>query len=184
MTSRGDLIVGQAAALVDYALPANGGTVTVSGNGPGYGAAAVTDGSDITYWTSAMPGLGSWIQEDLGTARAINSMRLLQDASWHVTKVAIEYSNDGSAWTALYTDLAVVNDNTITISPVVTARYWRVTATEGASYFCVYTWSIFGGTVAGTAGRMPIGADGTILVADSTQPLGVRWATKASLGIA
>jgi hypothetical protein len=190
MTTKGDLIVGGAAS-PNYALTGNGGTATASvGNFSGTPANTI-DGNTGTYWWSSTPSVGTYVQVDLGVARAIDSFRFKQAGSngsgQGAGQIKIQSSTDGSAWTDRYTSgtgLGAYDSGVLSLGVgVITARYWRCTIVASAPG----NWEVdelgFYDTLtapAGTPARLAVGSDAQALIADSAQPNGVKWAALTS----
>ena len=110
------------------------------------GAGNVTDGISSTFWSSSghtSATATEWVQLDLGTSTRVQDLRLVpRDGLCFPAAFAITYSNDGSTWYAVpgqsysaYANPASVGTTPnpvqlMNFSTPVTARYFRITATQ------------------------------------------------------
>jgi beta-galactosidase len=110
-----------------------------STQGGGLEATNATDGDLTTRWASAGAIDPSWLQVDLGSVKAFNTVVLAWEAAY-ATQYQIQYSNDGQAW-----NVAASNDNgqgsVETVSfPTVQGRYVRM---YGEARATAYGYSLF-----------------------------------------
>jgi hypothetical protein len=179
MTAAGDLIVGETAGTLSDVAPS--GTASASST---YGArvpALAIDLDDTTGW-QATANVGEWLEVDLGAAYTISAYHLLQTETgapnnYGASHYKLQASSDDATWTDIYDKTgATADDGTIAVPPS-TARYWRVlsVAGMGGANLIVRTFSLFVGETAGTPTRLPIGADGKVLTANSYATDGVDW---------
>ena len=113
----------------------------------GFPMANAFDKNDTTEWETSSAGTTSdYIGQDFTAAapKKIRRVRLLQNASatFSVTSVSVQYSDDMSAWTTIAAGNSAVaaGDNTIIVADNGYHRGWRVkaaVATGGG------VWSIF-----------------------------------------
>ncbi|MFC0625511.1 discoidin domain-containing protein [Kribbella deserti] len=82
------------AAVVDTNIATTGTATASSGANP----AAAVDGNPGTTWVSATGGNGEWLQVDLGTARAINDVRVNWGGGYSPDYV-VALSTDGTTFT-------------------------------------------------------------------------------------
>ncbi|MDC0713634.1 discoidin domain-containing protein [Stigmatella sp. ncwal1] len=114
-------------------------TTGSSTQGGGLEATYATDGDLTTRWASAGAIDPSWLQVDLGTVKALNTVVLYWEAAY-ATQYQIQYSNDGQAWY-----LAASNTNgqggVETVSfPTVQGRYVRM---YGQARATTYGYSLY-----------------------------------------
>ncbi|MCX2947877.1 discoidin domain-containing protein [Lentzea sp. NEAU-D7] len=86
-----------------FEFEAGRGTVTASSFDPGYEPAKAVDGDPATRWAVARAERGradSWIAVDLGTATAVDRVRLRWETAAAVA-YRVETSTDGSTWTTV-----------------------------------------------------------------------------------
>jgi beta-galactosidase len=136
--------VTSAAATLTIAPPgtnlALGKTATTSSSqGGGLEASYATDGDLTTRWASAGGIDPTWLQVDLGSAKAFNTVVLYWEPAY-ATQYQIQYSNDAQTWS-----VAASNTNgqggVETVSfPTVQARYVRM---YGQTRATTYGYSLF-----------------------------------------
>lgn len=173
MIAVGDLIIGGASNIQNVALSSLGATAS--------GASAPTNAIDNnggTYWQEATkPGT---LTIDLGAPFYIAQFRLTYYGignNWSAFN--IDSSIDNVNWIQRYT---VTGDNTVdtgvrNLATAATARYWRfVGVTTVTNNTAIYTAQLITGGVAnGYPVRLAVGSDDQNLIADSTQPYGLKW---------
>ena len=101
---------------------------TNNANTPAYAA----DGSTTTYWQSGSVGNSTvaWWRVDLSASAAIGRVVIKWQASFYARAYQIQVSNDGTAYTTVYTDNAG-NGGTDDVSfAAISARYVRVYMTS------------------------------------------------------
>lgn len=125
-----------AAASVNLAA---GRTLTESSHTEVYGAANANDGNKATYWESANGAFPQWIQADLGSSVAVNSVVLKLPDGWGARSqtLKIQGSTNNSAFTDLTASqahqFAPGSGNTVTIPfDATTTRYVRVLVTANS----------------------------------------------------
>lgn len=121
---------------VNWAHVAQGGFPSAVDTHPSFDVDNLNDGNYGTRWASlSTPVALLWIKSTLTQARAITSVKLSQyaDGNYAATVIRIEYANDDSSWYSLGTFNVTSWDQEFTF-PETTARYWKVTATEGGTY--------------------------------------------------
>lgn len=162
LVATGDMIY-QPPLGTNYALAANGSTAFVDNIYQG-SAAGTIDGDTTTY-----PPAGGWRSNgasnwwvDLGVARTIAYVRIYGQTDSRGTPINLEYGNDGTTWTAAgYTSSDTSGSLIWTITPNITARWWRIrpTLTGGGNIQIVE--AEFRAPVA--PARLPIGTAGQTL---------------------
>ncbi|MDQ1725985.1 MAG: hypothetical protein QOK14_30, partial [Frankiaceae bacterium] len=104
-----------------------------------YGAGNVNDGNQATYWegSSSFPG---WVQVDLGTSQATNSVTLQLPSAWgtRTETLAVQGSPDGTTWanivgSATYTFTSGTNSVPINFTAYNT-RFVRVNITANSGW--------------------------------------------------
>jgi hypothetical protein len=110
-----------------------GGTPTASSFGAGYEPTKAVDGNPSTSWRSITGGT-QWWQYDLGVGNEkVLSKFTLTDLLWFENH-KIEGSNNGSAWTSLYTGTALSNGtHDMVFSNFNSYRYYKLTNYGSAS---------------------------------------------------
>ncbi|MCA1219679.1 discoidin domain-containing protein, partial [Streptomyces sp. 8L] len=113
-----------------------GKTLTASGFNDVYPASNANDGNQSTYWESKNNAFPQWIQADLGSSVAVNSVVLKLPAAWPTRNQTL--SVQGSANGSSFSDIAAsksyafnpTSGNTVTItSNSTTTRYVRAAFT-------------------------------------------------------
>lgn len=150
----------------NQATSGNGATATTIDNFSGTGADAI-DSNDATSWMSTSKvNATPWLRVDLGSAKTIDSFRLLEPSSGdcHImTQYKIESSTDDSAWTTRYTSgtgLTGGNTGSVNLTSA-SARYWKITALAGSGS-CgtqIYSFELWGAS-SGTTGVFTAAATG------------------------
>jgi hypothetical protein len=125
-----------------------GGAAIESSNFSGHGAANAFDGDPSTFWNSANATLPQWIGYDLGAgnAAAIVEVRVSareDDAGQTPTTFDVQYSDDESTWTTLWSvttgtwDATPASYQSFTLASAGQSgshyAYWRVFPTGGGS---------------------------------------------------
>nr|WP_265863697.1 discoidin domain-containing protein [Streptomyces sp. SKN60] len=119
-----------------------GEPAAASSSQSGYGAGAITDGNQGTYWESA-PGsaLPQWVQTDLGTTQRIDEVVLKLPAGWESRSqtLFVQGSADGTAFTTLKSSAAHTfgpgNGNTVTVGfPAALTRFVRIDVTANTGW--------------------------------------------------
>jgi hyaluronoglucosaminidase len=135
--------------------------------------ARMTDGDTGTYfWSDGAPATGDWVGVDFGTSRPIGDIAVLMGRSGspndYIHAGTLEYSADGTAWTALATGTNA--EIRATAPGGTTARYVRYRATvDNDVFWCVVrefevsvpgqiTYTVTGGP----AGDLAAAADGSL----------------------
>lgn len=121
--------VGEGGAGDNLATPALGATATASTTLGIQVASNVLDSNDYTGWASTAEGIpGPWILVDLGQAREIGSFRVLLDSA--TTSYRVDYGDDGVNWTTAVTRTVTgSNDDVVSLSSNINARYWKFVVT-------------------------------------------------------
>ncbi len=171
MTTQDDIIVGGDASYINEALVTSGASAITTEN-PGTAVNAI-DGNETTYWSStSYPFQGPWLKVDLGVAKTILGHRLVQSNSNRITtQYKVEYSFDNSSWSLAYLSPTGLGAGTFLVqhSSAVKARYWRITALAGTSfYWYIYTFGLNSGTPTGAPTRLAKGTDGQVLTVDAS----------------
>src|SRR5690348_9912999 len=101
-------------------------------------AGAAVDGNAGTRWSSAFSD-PQWLQVDLGSAQTVCGVALSWEAAY-ATAYQIQVSNDGSAWTSIYsTTTSTGGAQKLTISG--SGRYVRMYGTARATAYGYSLWS-------------------------------------------
>jgi hexosaminidase len=103
--------------------------------------AMLVDGNTTTwFWSNGTPPVGGYVGVDLGTARPVGAVDVLMangnSPNDFMHHGVLEYSVDGTAWTALST-FAEHNEITVTPPTGTSARYLRVRSTASQSFWLV-----------------------------------------------
>ncbi|GAA4170078.1 polysaccharide lyase family 8 super-sandwich domain-containing protein [Gryllotalpicola koreensis] len=126
-------------ASVNLALGAP--TTASDGTGPG----SATDGNMTTRWIADRTGSPdtSWLQVDLGSVRAIGTVRISWEASY-ASQYKIQVSDDGTSWRDAYATPAAGSDGGTDLVKVdATGRYLRVqTVKRALSAYGVSIWEL------------------------------------------
>ncbi|MBB5825570.1 discoidin domain-containing protein [Micromonospora carbonacea] len=108
-------------------------------NGP-YVAGNLTDGNQASYWESSGT-LPQWAQVDLGSAVAVDQVKLKLPAGWEgrTQTLSVQGSADGGGFSTLVTSaghaFGPANGNTVTVAlPAATVRYVRVVITANTGW--------------------------------------------------
>ncbi|MDR0425124.1 MAG: discoidin domain-containing protein [Clostridiales Family XIII bacterium] len=118
--------------------PARASSTSTENDGA-YVPANAVDGDLATRW-SANEDAGNWIDVNLGAPYIISQVVIHWEASY-ARGYTIQTSNDGEAWTDVYTEAAGDGGiDAIDISPAVTARWVRV---QGVAKSGEYGYSIY-----------------------------------------
>lgn len=183
VTTKGDLVtVGSATVGSDLNLAH--GTATASRSYGSTPPSRAIDGNDATeWWTGGGSALGDWIQVDLGAAYAVGIFRIKQHdtASARTDGYTIQSSSDGVTWADAYAygSGAPYDSGQVALTTPATARYWRVLCTAATSNgWGLQSFELRALTLA--LARQGVGSDGQVLVADSAQSTGIKWATPTS----
>ncbi|MBU2669610.1 discoidin domain-containing protein [Actinoplanes bogorensis] len=122
---------------------AQGKAATASGiNGP-YGAGNVTDGNASSYWESPNNSFPQWVQVDLGSAVAVDQVKLKlpPPADWatRTQTLSVLGSTNNSSWSTLSASAGRTfnpgSGNTVTIDfTAATVRYVRVNITGNTGW--------------------------------------------------
>jgi hypothetical protein len=125
-------------------------------NGNQYPAAAATDGSTSTRWSSAFSD-PQWLEVDLGSTQSICGVSLDWEAAY-ATAFQIQVSNDNSTWTSIYsTTTGTGGIENLTVSG--SGRYIRMYGTARATQYGYSLWEF--DVYAGTAATTTTGASST-----------------------
>src|SRR4051794_15079501 len=109
-----------------------------SAENAGTPAGAAVDGNTATRWSSAF-GDPQWLQVDLGSTQTVCRVGLSWEAAY-ATAYQIQVSNDGSAWTSIYSTTTGTGGNqTLTVNG--TGRYVRMYGTVRATAYGYSLWS-------------------------------------------
>lgn len=145
------VVAGQPASA---ALLSQGRPVTVSSTeNAGTPGSAAVDGNNGTRWASAFSD-PQWIRVDLGSTQAIASVVLRWEAAY-ARAFQIQTSNDGSAWTTIYSTTTGTG-GTPTLNVNGSGRYVRLYATARATQYGVSLWEFQVNGPGGGGGGGPI----------------------------
>jgi beta-glucosidase len=160
----GVVVVGVVASLLSSVAPAGAAGTLLSQGKPttassvesdAFPASAAVDGDTGTRWSSGFSD-PQWLQVDLGAPSTISQVALQWEAAY-ATAFQIQVSNDGSAWTSIYsTTTGAGGTQTLNVSG--TGRYVRMYGTARATG---YGYSLFEFQVYGTGGGGGGGTTGT-----------------------
>jgi hypothetical protein len=109
-------------------------TASASSSSGSHPAGDANDDDTGSYWESNVNGNGSWLQMDHGSAVTVNQI-VIEEQNRIDGISALEYSDDGSSWTAV-SGLSVVESPSKTWTCDFTStsrRYFRATFTASAS---------------------------------------------------
>ncbi|HEV7652908.1 MAG TPA: discoidin domain-containing protein [Actinophytocola sp.] len=147
-------VPGQAAAA--GALLSQNRPVTVSSaESAAFPGSAAVDGDAGTRWSSAFAD-PQWIQVDLGTAAAVEEVRLSWEAAY-ARAFTVQVSSDATAWSTVYSTAAGTG-SAQTLAVSATARYVRLQLTARATQYGYSLWEF---QVYGAGGTGP-GPDGLL----------------------
>src|SRR4051794_18821372 len=121
-------------------------------------AGAAVDGNTATRWSSAF-GDPQWLQVDLGSTQTVCRVGLSWEAAY-ATAYQIQVSNDGSAWTSIYSTTTGTGGNqTLTVNG--SGRYVRMYGTGRATAYGYSLWEfkVFGSLVS----PPPTGGSGYVM---------------------
>ena len=107
--------------------------------------------SSSTYWSAQTQGSGEWLQMNHGSAKTMTQAVILEEGE--ITGIsALQYSSDGSSWTAVSGSCTESGTTWTCDFSSVTAQYLRATFTASASNrrVSVYEFRIFGSGGLGT----------------------------------
>ena len=113
-----------------------GKSATASTTKNGYPVSNVTDGKYLTRWESNAGG-AQWLQVDLGAVKNIEVIEL----NWqqYATAYVVQGSENGAAWTTLYTEANGKGGNVwITLSTVQKYRYIKLSGTAAPANYSLY----------------------------------------------
>lgn len=128
-------------------------TVASSVEGVGLEASRAVDGNTATRWSSAYAD-PQWIRVDLGAQYRLDRVRLVWETAY-ARAFAVQISNDGVAWTSLYSTTAnSLRTNDLTTLAAATGRYLRVLGTQRATIwgYSLYEIEAYGALVAPASG--------------------------------
>nr|WP_260407949.1 discoidin domain-containing protein [Planomonospora venezuelensis] len=193
LVASGLAFISPAAAAADGLLSQGRPATSSSSEGAGYAAAAAVDG-DLTgtRWASAWSD-PQWLQIDLGEKAAISRVVLAWEAA-HARAFTIQTSDDGSAWTDVYSTTTGTG-GTQTLDVTGTGRYVRMHGTARATGYGYSLWEFQvygsrGGTeepgdwtevwkddFTGPAGTSPAAADWILRTGTSYPGGAANWGT-------
>ncbi|MBL7260468.1 CARDB domain-containing protein [Paractinoplanes lichenicola] len=122
---------------------AQGKTATASGSNGPYGAGNVTDGNASSYWESPSNAFPQWVQVDLGSAVAVDQVKLKlpPPADWatRTQTLSVQGSTNNSTWSTLSASAGRTfnpgSGNTVTIDfTAATVRYVRINVTANTGW--------------------------------------------------
>lgn len=127
----------------NYALAALGATATVYSVDSSYPPSQAIDGSDVTYarqWNQYQ----QWLAVDLKAEQYITHVKVLQNAAGHFAAgYVVSYSHNNVDWFDVGTFNGVLGWNDYDVGGI-TARYWRVWATNNMSEYWWHTLEVIG----------------------------------------
>lgn len=124
------------AADENWLLSAYSATVsTPSGEYQGRVVGRVMDEDDVSYWNSTALPSAAFLLADLGVARPVTSLYLLQGGAdtTNCTSFALQTAPDNATWTTVDTFTVGSNQTTFVLDAEETARYWRIDCTGQAA---------------------------------------------------
>ncbi|MGQ4515483.1 galactose-binding domain-containing protein [Streptomyces sp. DW26H14] len=174
-----DVHAATAASTQNLAL---GKTLTASGFNDVYPASNANDGNQSTYWESKNNAFPQWIQADLGSSVAVNSVVLKLPAAWPARNQTL--SVQGSANGSSFSDIAAsksyafnpTSGNTVTITfNSTTTRYVRAAFTANDQWPAgqVSEFEIYGPATGDT--QAPTAPTGLTLSQPSTGQIQLAW---------
>ncbi|MDB5169086.1 MAG: glycosyl hydrolase [Candidatus Saccharibacteria bacterium] len=139
------------------------GSITTGGKGKrvqtqSQPASNANDGNASSRWLSSSNDT-QWIYMDLGTARNINEVKLSWDANY-AKAYQIQFSNDASSWTSVYSTTGGDGGIDDITSLTGTARYVRLYSTARASTssgYSLFEIEVYGASTAVTTAYVPNG---------------------------
>ncbi|WP_051839602.1 discoidin domain-containing protein [Streptomyces sp. NRRL F-5126] len=167
------------AATQDLAL---GKTMTASGYNDVYPAPNANDGNQSTYWESKNNAFPQWIQVDLGSSVAVNSVVLKLPADWPARNqtLRLQGSSNGTDFSDIAASKAYAfspsSGNTATISfNSLTTRYIRATFTANTGWPAgqVSEFEVYGPATGDT--QAPTAPSGLTLTQPSTGQIRLGW---------
>ncbi|GAA3506974.1 glycosyl hydrolase family 8 [Streptomyces showdoensis] len=174
---------GPAAGADAPALISSGRPTTASSvEGSGFDAGRAVDGNTGTRWASQEGTDPQWIRIDLGAGRTISRVKLNWEAAYGKT-YRIQTSDDGSAWTDVYSTTAG-DGGTDDLTVNGTGRYIRLYGTaRGTAYgYSLWEFEVYGtgtggpGPGPGPGPGVPFGSHTRPYVAGTLRPSGTQAA--------
>ncbi|GAA3708478.1 discoidin domain-containing protein [Streptomyces tremellae] len=168
-----------AAATPDLAL---GKPMAASGFNDVYPASNANDGNQSTYWESKNNAFPQWLQTDLGSSVAVNSVVLKLPADWPARSqtLRIQGSADGSSFTDIAASksyaFSPASGNTATVSfNSTTTRYVRATFTANSGWPAgqVSEFEVYGPATGDT--RAPSAPTGLTLDRSASGQIELAW---------
>ncbi|MEW2545434.1 discoidin domain-containing protein [Streptomyces sp. NPDC047002] len=168
-----------AAATPDLAL---GKPMTASGFNDVYPASNANDGNQSTYWESKNNAFPQWLQTDLGSSVAVNSVVLKLPADWPARSqtLRVQGSTDGSSFSDIAASksyaFSPASGNTVTVSfNSTTTRYVRAafTANSGWPAGQVSEFEVYGPATGDT--RAPSAPAGLTLSRSAAGQVQLAW---------
>jgi hypothetical protein len=120
-------------------LALNAPATASSIQGAGLEATLATDGNLGTRWASAGGVDPSWLQVDLGSPKAFNTVMITWEAAY-ASSYQIQVSNDAATWTVAYSTTAGVGGTETDVFPTVTGRYVRLYGQVRATQYGYSVW--------------------------------------------
>ncbi|MCF3962372.1 galactose-binding domain-containing protein [Streptomyces fuscigenes] len=168
-----------AAATPNLAL---GKTMTASGFNDVYPAPNANDGNQSTYWESKNNAFPQWIQADLGSSVAVNSVVLKLPSGWEARNqtLTIQGSTNGSSFSDIAASksyaFSPTSGNTVTITfNATTTRYVRASFTANTAWPAgqVSEFEIYGPATGDT--QAPSAPSGLALTQPATGQIRLGW---------
>ncbi len=95
----------------------------------------ISDLDESTSWTSTNnQSAGMWVSIDLGEAKSISGIKIIQNQVNYARNYKIQYSTDNTNWNDVITRTSAYWQTILEAFTPISARYWRLYITDSAPY--------------------------------------------------